>query len=308
MVTIAHANDGAGSIRIPASCCGLVGLKPSRGLMPMGPLAGEGWGGLVSEHMVATNARDSAAALAAAAGADPGAPYAAPPLPHDLLARLDDAGAAPRLRIALCDTFFEGDAVDPEVAAAVRAMAARLQALGHAVEPARPPVGTLETVRPVMHVVACGTAMIVDRLAASHGAPAADELEPAIRSAVELGRRISGAMYLDQLAQAQLLGRRMAAFFDRFDLLLTPVLAQPPAPLGRWAMHNPDFLDYRIGPEGLWRYSPFAPLANATGGASIALPAGRTQGGLPVGALLTGQVGDDARLLQLAAELEDAAR
>jgi amidase len=99
----------------------------------------------------------------------------------------------------------------------------------------------------------------------------------------------------------------MAAFFERHDLLLSPVLAEPPPPLGRWAMSNPDFLDYRIGPQGLWRYSPFAPLANATGGASIALPAGRSQGGLPIGAMLTGQLGDDARLLVLAAELETAA-
>jgi amidase len=306
MVHIAHANDGAGSIRIPASCCGLIGLKPSRGLVPAGPLAGESWGGLAADHMLSTSTRDSAAALLATAGADAGAPYAAPGLLQGLMAALGSAADAPRLRIALCDTTFDGDAVHPDVASAVRALAARLQRLGHDIEPARPPLGTLELIRPLAHVVACGTSMGVARLAAAHGPIARDELEPVTWSAVELGQRVTGAEYLEYLAQLHAFGRRMTGFFERFDLLLTPVLAEPPPLLGRWAMNNPDFLDYRIGPDGLWRYSPFAPLGNATGGASIALPAGLSQDGLPIGAMLTGQLGDDALLLRLSAELEAA--
>ena len=310
LVKIAHANDGAGSIRIPASCCGLIGLKPSRGLVPAGPLAGESWGGLAADHMLTRSVRDSAAALWATAGIDAGAPYAAPALSSalspDWHAGLARAAAAPRLRIALCDTYFEGDAVHPEVAAAVRALALQLQRLGHDVQLARPPVDTLALIRPLVHVVACGTAMGVARLAAAHGPIGADEIEPATRGAVELGHRTSGAAYLEHLAQLHGVGRALTGFFVTHDLLLTPVLAEPPAPLGRWAMHNPDFLDYRLGPQGLWRYSPFAPLANATGGASIALPAGVSSGGLPIGAMLTGQLGDDLRLLQLAAELEAA--
>ena len=174
-------------------------------------------------------------------------------------------------------------------------------------------------------MVACGTALGVDQLVAALGAGTGaglgatssatqganstigpDELEPVTRSAWQLGHRTSGAAYLQHLGQLQAFGRKLTRFFDHHDLLLTPVLAEPPAPLGRWAMHNPDFLDYRIGPQGLWRYSPFAPLANATGGASIALPAGWSSGGLPIGAMLTGPSGSDARLLQLAAELEGA--
>ena len=306
MVRIAHANDGAGSIRIPASCCGLIGLKPSRGLMPAGPLVGESWGGLATDHMLTTSVRDCAAALVASAGADAGAPYAAPASLPGWMASLQSAGAAPRLRVALCDTFFEGDAIDPQVAAAVRAFAGRLQALGHAVEVARPPIGTLQLLRPLVHVVACGVAMAVNRLAAAYGPLAADDLEPTTLSAVALGHATSGAQYLDHLDRLHGISRTMARFFETHDLLLTPVLAEPPARLGRWAMSHPDFLDYRIGPQGLWRYSPFAPLANATGGASIALPAGRTAGGLPIGALLTGRLGDDALLLRLAAELEES--
>jgi amidase len=304
MVAIAHANDGAGSIRIPASCCGLIGLKPSRGLMPAGPVVGESWGGLVSDHVLSTTVRDSAAALLATAGADPGAPYAAPGSLDGLLEQLERSREAPRLRIALCDTTFEGEAIDPEVAQAVRALASRLERLGHRVIVARPPIGTAELIRPLVRVVACGTALAVDRLIAQHGEPGPDELEPTTRSAIEIGHRTTAAEYLDCLSQVQSVARRLVPFFEQHDLLLTGVLAQPPARIGRWAMSNPDFMDYRLGPEGLWRYSPYAPLGNATGGASISVPAGVSANGLPVGAMLTGQLGDDLLLLRLAAELE----
>lgn len=307
LVTIAHANDGAGSIRIPASCCGLVGLKPSRGLLPMGPLAGEGWGGLAVEHMLTRSVRDCAIALDACAGADEGAPYAAPMPPGRFADALADAQQAPRRRIALCDRFFEGDAVHPEVRAATRQFAQRLEALGHTVVEAGPPIATLELLQPVVHIVACGTAMAVDGLVRQLGRPlAADELEPVTWSACELGRRVSGADYLRAVADMHALGRRVARWFADWDALLTPTLAEPPAELGRFAMGRGDYLDYRLGPDGVWRYSPFTPLANATGGASISLPAGRSAAGLPIGAMLTAGLGDDSMLLQLAAELEAA--
>ncbi len=149
--------------------------------------------------------------------------------------------------------------------------------------------------------------MGVARLAAQHGPIGHDGLEPVTWGAVERGQRVTGAAHLEHLAPLHAMGRRLAPFFEGHDLLLSPVLAEPPPLLGRWSMSNPDFLDYRIGPDGLWRYSPFAPLANATGGASITLPAGLSQDGLTIGAMLTGQPGDDALLLRLSAELEAAA-
>ena len=305
MVTIAHANDGAGSIRIPASACGLIGLKPSRGLMPAGPLVGEGWGGMAIDHVLTRSVRDCALALDATAGADPGAPYAAPARPASFAALR--SSPPERLRIALCNGFFEGDAVHPEVAAAVDAFARALQSLGHAVEPARPGFSTLDVVRPVMQVIATGTAMLLDALGAQRGR-AIDEadLEPVVRGAWRTGREISGIDYMRAIDTLHRLGRQMAAFHERHDLLLTPTLAEPPAVLGRFAMRNPDFIDYRLGPEGLWRYTPFTPLANATGAPSISLPVALSAAGLPIGALLTAPPGADALLLQVAAQWEAA--
>ncbi len=305
IVTMAHANDGAGSIRIPASACGLIGLKPSRGLTPVGPLVGEGWGGLAIDHVVTRSVRDCAVALDCTAGADVGAPYAAPAHEVPFAAALRSPPKA--LRIGLCNRFYEGDAVHGEVAGVVAGFAATLQQLGHHVDEVRPDFTTLDVIRPVMEVIVIGTAMLLDGFAAQRGRPlAADELEPAVWSALQIGRTRSGGDYLRALNQLHGLARRMGAFHERYDLLLTPTLAEPPALLGRFAMHNPDFMDYRLGPQGLWRYSPFTPLTNATGAPAISLPVGRSSAGLPIGAMLAAPLGGDALLLHVAAQWEAA--
>lgn len=305
MVTIAHANDGAGSIRIPASACGLVGLKASRGLMPQGPLSGEGWGGLTTDHVVSRSVRDCARALDATAGADPGAPYAAPALPASCTAALADEPLG--LRIGVLDTFYEGDAVHPEVAAAIRAFADQLQRWGHRVERWQPEFSTHDVVYPVMQGVATGTALFFEQLAAQRGRPVTpDEVEPVVWSAYETARRFRATDYLAAVNTFHRLGRQLATVHQRFDLLLSPTLAEPPAVLGRFAMSNPDFIDYRLGPQGLWRYTPFCPLANATGAPAISLPVARSAAGLPIGAMLQGPHGADALLLRVAAQWERA--
>ena len=305
MVTLAHANDGAGSIRIPASACGLIGLKPSRGLMPTGPLAGEGWGGLTTDHVLARSVRDCARALDATAGADAGAPYAAPVLPASCETALAEA---PRgLRIGVVNRFFEGDAVHPEVAAAIDAFAGQLQALGHHVETAGFDFSTHDVVYPVMQGVATGTALFLDQLQQQRGRPITrDEIEPVVWSAWETASRFKATDYLAAVNTFHRLGRQLAQFHERFDLLLTPTLAEPPALLGRFAMDKPDFIDYRLGPQGLWRYTPFCPLANATGAPAISLPVGRSAAGLPIGAMLAALHGQDALLLRVAAQWEAA--
>jgi amidase len=295
MVLIANASDGAGSIRIPASCCGLYGLKPSRGLMPAGPQIGEAWGGLATEHVLSHSVRDSEAMLRATMGIDVGAPYAQP-IPIE-------ASKKP-LRIALCDTTFDGQPIHPEVAAAVREVAKRCEAIGHIVEVARPHANTFEVIDAVVRLMACGTAMVVNRW--GYQAHIEALLEPATQGAVALGRSISAPQYLELLSRLHRITREVAAFHQNFDVMLCPTLAEPPALLGRFAMSNSDYLDYRLGENGVWKYSPFTPLANATGQPSMSIPAGKSSLGLPIGAMLTGRFGEDFVVLGLAAALASA--
>ncbi len=310
LVAIAHASDGAGSIRIPASCCGLVGLKPSRDLMPAGPAMGEVWAGLATEHVLARSVRDSALALAATAGADPGAPHPAPVLRRELLVRLaapDGLANAARLRIGFVDSRLEGAAIDARVAEAARAVARRLEALGHHVEPAQLGVATDEVMEPVVRVMTCWAAAGIEAFCRNNGLDPArlpgDALEPGTWGALRAGQALSAARYVDCLARFNEVARTVAAAWGDFDVVLMPTLAEPPALLGRFAMDNPDYLDYRLGPQGVVHYSPFTALANLTGQPAVSLPLATVEG-LPAGMQLIGRPGADAELLLLAAELE----
>ncbi len=305
IVPMAHATDGAGSIRIPAACCGLFGLKVTRGRVPAGPLAGEAWGGLSGNHVISRSVRDSAAALDATHGADLGAPYFAPPAPASFL---DEAMRPPgKLKIAFLRTTLDGTAIHPEVAAAVEDAARLCESLGHAAAEDAPELRTEEMLVPLLKVVGCGTAMAIEaRIRALGREPDPAELEPVARGALEVGRRTSGPEYLAALGALHALGRRVARFFVDYDVLLAPVLAEPPAKLGRFAMTNPDFLDYRLGPNGIAPYSPFTPLANMTGQPAATVPLAWSRDGLPIGIQLVARFGDEATLFRLAAQLEQA--
>jgi amidase len=315
MVRIAHGSDGGGSIRIPSSCCGVLGLKPSRGLMPLGPLKGEGWGGLATEHMMTLSVRDCAAALDISAGADVGAPYAAPAQPAEsyrgVVARVAaDPQAAARRRIAFIDTTYEGEAIHPEVAAAVGEAARFFASLGHELAQAAPPVGSEEVLSPMLPLIASAAANAIDAFVAARGRRlAADELQPTTLGAREYARAISGAQYVACVDTCHEITRRVGRFLARdgsqgYDLFLSPVLAQPPAAIGRYAMDNADYLAYRLGKKGVIGYSPFAPLANLTGMPAISIPFGMSSDGLPIGIQLMGPLGSEAVLLELAAQVE----
>ncbi|UCH73612.1 MAG: amidase [Rhodospirillales bacterium] len=303
IVAVAHGSDGGGSVRIPASSCGLVGFKPTRARLPDGPGAGEGWAGMAIDGFLTRSLRDTAVLLDATAGPDLGAPYWPPPMAEGFAAAMNrDPGP---LKIAYLTTSFSGDAVHGDCRKAIENTAAALEGLGHHVDEFR---GTIE-IRPMMrawtNIVACGTALAVF---ARSKEPSAYEpkLDGVTRGAVRMAAGLSGADYLQSVSVVHAFGRQMAGQMADIDVLLTPTLAEPPAKVGRFRPDNEDFLDYRTGPDGVFAYSPFTAAFNASGQPALSLPLHWTDDDLPVGVHLAARFGDDALLMSLAAQLETA--
>jgi Asp-tRNA(Asn)/Glu-tRNA(Gln) amidotransferase A subunit family amidase len=296
----AHATDSGGSIRIPASVTGLVGLKPTRGLIPTGPHRGDASHGMSHEHAVTRTVRDCAALLDAVAGPDMGAPYFTPRPATPFLQAISQPPR--RLRIAFTVQDFTGAPVHPDCAQAVRSAAQRLQALGHAVETAAPAFDAPALFGASTKLLLTGLAAQVSAREQQLGRAARDdELEPLTRAAVEMGRRVSGIEYTSQLPVFNTQVRRLAAFFEGWDVLLTPALAQPPARLGELHTRSTDIEDYG---RMMRRYTPFTGPFNATGQPAITLPLHWNAAGLPIGVQAVARFGDDTTLLQLARELE----
>jgi amidase/6-aminohexanoate-cyclic-dimer hydrolase len=305
VVPLAHGSDGGGSVRIPASSCGLFGLKPTRALLPDGPAAGEGWAGMAIDGFLTRSVRDTAAMLDATAGPDVGAPYHAPPRIGRFVDALD-VPCAP-LRVAVSYRSFTGEPIHPDCVAAVRHTAHRLESLGHDVVEHDPTVDIVSFVTAWSQIVACGSQLTVRTRAADLGRPLIDDdTERVTRLACELAATVSGADYLAAIDVVHAIGRTMARFLQSYDVLLTATLGEPPARLGRFATDRTDawqtFLEYRL--DHVLPYSPFTALANGTGQPAITLPLWWNEAGLPVGTHVMGRAGDDATLLQLAAQLE----
>lgn len=302
IVPAAHGSDGGGSIRIPAAACGLFGLKPTRARIPAGPFVGEGWGGLATNHVLTRTVRDSAAFLDATHGPAPGDPYAAPPAPKSFLTEADVAPG--RLRIAVQTRPYADVPVAPDCLAAVDATAALLRDLGHEVDAAQPP-GDWETLGWAIWVlVASNVSLTLRTRGRARGRPVEPgEVERVTWSAVEYARSLTVEDYPAALAIVHRHGRQMAAFHQHWDLLLSPTLAQPAVPLGPQHMDNPDLEQYR---QALIGFSPFTSPHNMSGAPSASLPLHWTKGELPVGVMLTGRFGEDARLLQVSRQLEAA--
>ncbi len=233
IVPAAHGSDGGGSIRIPASSCGLFGFKATRGRLPDGPYVGEGWAGMAIDGFLSRSVRDTAALLDATQGPDAGAPYRAPPMHGSYMNAV--AAKPGRLRIGFMTTTFLEEAIHPDCRQAVDAAASLLESLGHHVEPALPKVCVNDMNAAWTLIVACGTALWIDKATAARGRPLVDgELEPVALAACAYAATISGAQYLDAINRIHQFGRDMAPFFAQYDMLLTSTLAEPPAVVGRF--------------------------------------------------------------------------
>lgn len=304
IVAMAHGSDGGGSVRIPASSCGLFGFKPTRARLPDGPYAGEGWAGMAIDGFLTRSVRDTATMLDCCAGPDLGAPYVAPPLARSHA----DAITRPprRLRVAICDTTFTGEAIDPEVAEAVRAAGRLLESLGHHVTPARPDADILRMMRAWTDIVGIGTALGIRK--ALKGRPlSADLVEGVSRGACAHAETLHPTRYLEAVGEIHAFGRQMAAWFaGGWDVLLSATLAEPPAKVGRFSHETEDYVAFRTGPQGIFAYSPFCAAFNASGQPAASLPLAMSSGGLPIGVHLAAPFGADEELIALCAEVEAA--
>ena len=305
LVPVAHANDGGGSIRIPASLCGLVGLKPSRARTSLGPDYGDLLDGLVVEHVLTRSVRDTARMLDAVAGPWPGEPFVAPAPARPYA---DEVGAEPgRLRIGLM-TSSPGTNPPPERETVLAASAAArlLESLGHAIETSHPEV--LDDPRITEHFVttwAAGQAWTVDHWALKVGRqPEESEFEPTSWALTEFGRAVSGAALLTSREWLQSASRQMAAWWESgFDLLLTPTCGEAAPALGQFVPQPDNPL------AGLFRSTPFAQWTapfNISGQPAISLPLHWTPDGLPVGVQIVAAYGREDVLIRVAAQLEAA--
>jgi Asp-tRNA(Asn)/Glu-tRNA(Gln) amidotransferase A subunit family amidase len=298
VLPMAHATDGGGSIRIPASLCGLFGLKPSRGRISLAPI-GETLAGAGAQLCVSVSVRDSAALLDALAGGETGDPYRAPEVEGSFL---ETTRRAPgRLRIAFLRKPVGWETMDPALVAAVEQAAMRLEALGHHVEEAVPDYD------PVATGMAFGTVMCANtftniQVRANGRVPGPDDLEPVTRLYAEKGGGISAHDYIRAVQTFHRTGRQLGAFFERFDVLLSPTIARTSLPLGTVRMDG-TLEDYEAG---LAPMVAFTSVCNAAGVPAMSVPLAWSEDGLPIGMHFVARYGAEATLLSLAAQLEQA--
>lgn len=322
IVPVAGASDGGGSIRIPAACCGLFGLKPGRGLVPAGPLHAEGFHGAATDGVISRTVRDSAAMLdVLTSGSDPGGPFPAyrPGTPYAEAARREPG----RLRIGFTTVSPIGTPVAPEAVAAVEDAVRLLTDLGHTVEEAGPDLDGRALADDFLLMWGCRAAATIAEIRRTTGARAAD-FELDTRLLAGAARGVSVPAYLTAHDRWNAHARSLAAFHEQYDLLLTPTLAGPPVAIGELdtpralRVLGEAMLRLRLaGPVAktrLWRDQvvanlapvPFTQLANITGRPAMSVPLYRTSSGLPLGVQFVGPLAGEAALLALATQLEAA--
>ena len=302
MVPLAYGNDGAGSIRIPAACTGLFGLRPSRGRVACGPVSSENWGGLVSHHVLTRSVRDSALMLDLSDALEPGSLYAAPAKAEDFSqALLRPPG---RLRIGVLQEAGPGQALDSSILQGLQDTSRLLQELGHATEEAQWNFSHADLAAAFSRIIAAYTALEVDDLVRSTGRPATAEFfEPVNLALAEQGRRLGAVELLAARNSCNSIARRLGEMFGRYDLLLCPVM--PTLPQGLQALDVRQHDAQRFMQEFM-DATVFTRPANAAGVPAMSVPLWQSASGLPMGMQFIAPYGAESRLLQLAAQLEQA--
>src|SRR3954470_10132651 len=301
ILPVAHASDGGGSIRIPASACGVFGLKPSRARNPLGPDRGEGWGGLSCGHVLSISVRDSAAMLDAGHGPEPSSPYVAPP-PERPFAQ--EVGRDPKkLRIAFTDKSPYGDAIDHEIAAAVRDVAKMLAGLGHRVEERAPSLPADPAV--VMStIVATNTGLTLRMAEQRFGREmTANDFESLTLASAHNAQKQTTVDYVSAQLDAFQILRSLATFFETCDVFLSPTLCAPPLKIGELNTMSDDLSHIALI---LRRYMPGTSMFNMSGQPAMSVPLAWNAAGLPLGMMFAARLGDEATLFRLAAQLEEA--
>src|SRR5450432_263810 len=299
ILPVSHASDGGGSIRIPASASGVFGLKPTRARNPLGPDRGEGWGGFSCGHVVSISVRDSAAMLDAVHGPEPTSPYVAPAPERPFL---QEVGRDPgRLRIAFTDKSPYGDAIDPEIAAAVREVATLLAGLGHDVEE-RAPVLAADPAALMATIVSANTALTVRFSEQRFGrAMTGNDFERLTLASAYNAQKATAIDYVAAQQNAFQILRSLATFFESCDVFLSPTLCSPPLRIGELNTMSDDLS--HIAPI-LRRYMPGTSMCNMSGQPAMSVPLAWNAAGLPLGMMFAARLGEEATLLRLAAQLE----
>jgi amidase len=299
LVPIAEASDGAGSIRVPASCCGIVGLKPSRGRVTLAPF-GDYWYGGAYFLCVSRTVRDTAGYLDAVAGWLPGDPYTppSPPAPwRDLAARPPS-----RLRIGFTVTPPDGSRIDAEAVAAVQRTVRTLEGLGHMVEEHDMALDAASAWKTYTRMTPVESAAMFDTLAPLVGREVTEaDVEPVTWAIIQRGRATSAIQHANDISALRVLSREITTDLLPYDVFITPTLTQKPRPLGYWDMSEPDLDRY----NAKWTDAVFMFPFNIAGLPAMSLPLHWSGDGLPIGVQLVGRYGDEATILALASVLEE---
>jgi len=302
---MAHANDGGGSIRIPASFCGLVGLRPSRGRVPLGPAVAEAVGGFAHEFALTRTVRDAALLLDCVCGPAPGDRYYVA-RPHNPYVQ-EMTRPPPGLRIAMHTTSYSQLPTEPAVVAAVEAVAHALEDLGHHVEPESPRADAERARRACEVIWSVELAGLALAFSATNGREIGpDTVEAASLACIRRARQASALEVAAAQAFVNSTSRRWGAFLDRYDIFLCPTAPRTAPPSGWPPQDDPRFAEASMWIDELFVHIPFTPIANMTGQPSISLPLGQDDDGMPIGVMLTAQTLREDLLLALAAQLEAA--